>query len=189
MIHEFATNGVLNLNRSTLCGHSFGAIIAGHIGSLLNGRAGQAIGLDPTSKLISFQITFKGMTKSSAQYVQIIHTDFIMGDIRELGTADFYVNGGIRQPKCGLDFGEHCSHLSAIDYYVESILMNDFIAKKCSNYLMYIWGLCESNTISCMGGYHLDTKARGKYYVETNLKPPYGKGECSVEETVTKMSL
>lgn len=187
MIQQFATNGALNLSRTTLCGHSFGAIVAGHIGYLLNGRASQAIGLDPTSGLISVQLTFKGMTRASAKYVQIIHTDWFTGDFRALGTADYYVNGGMKQPRCGIGFGKGCSHLLAIDYFVESLLYNDFTATRCGSYWLYEMGLCANNNVSCMGGYYLDTKARGTYYVDTNLDEPYGKGKCINQSTTTKI--
>lgn len=42
---------------------------------------------------------FEPISRSDAKYVQVIHTNAgILGMQYQVGTADFYPNGGIRQP-------------------------------------------------------------------------------------------
>lgn len=50
---------------------------------------------------------------------KIIYANYFKGKMERCGHADFYFNGGVAQPGCGVDVG--CSHHRAADYFAESI--------------------------------------------------------------------
>ncbi|XP_028129788.1 endothelial lipase-like [Diabrotica virgifera virgifera] len=176
LMEKFAKTGGLDLNRTTLCGHSLGGHVAGIAGTHLGGRLYQVVGLDPTSILLTAFQSFNPISKSSGQFVQIIHTNALFyGNFVATGHADYYINGGwVQIPECGLNDVEACSHLISIDYYAESLVTGNFIANKCGVNLLIFHGFCHK--ASYMGEYQLDRKARGSYYLDTNAKPPYAKG-------------
>lgn len=65
-------------------------------------------GLDPALPFFSTpQLSWK-LDSTDAHYVDIIHTDAgYLGKAEALGHADFYVNGGSKQPICK---GEECKN-------------------------------------------------------------------------------
>ncbi|XP_072380527.1 uncharacterized protein [Diabrotica undecimpunctata] len=176
LMEKFANTGKLDFNRTTLCGHSLGAHVAGVAGNYLGGRLYQVVGLDPTSILFTPLITSNRIAKSSGQFVEIVHTNgLVSGYILPSGHADYYVNGGWLQiPSCGIDLIGGCSHLIAIDYYAESLLTGNFKANNCLVNILFFRGFCKE--ASYMGEYHLDRRARGSYFLDTNAKSPFAKG-------------
>lgn len=70
--------------------------------------------------------------------------------------ADYYPNGGNNQNGCNGNGG--CSHGRSIDYYVESINSNKFVAKQCASYSAFTSGQCKSHASSVMGTLSLDNK-------------------------------
>lgn len=48
-----------------------------------------------------------------------------------IGHTDFYPNGGVNMPGCGVDF--RCSHNRAYMYIADSIDHQRFMADKCNN--------------------------------------------------------
>lgn len=42
-----------------------------------------------------------------------------------IGTASFYVNGGLWQPQCGYEFSGICSHRYAYHYFAQSIISRE----------------------------------------------------------------
>ncbi|XP_028129787.1 endothelial lipase-like [Diabrotica virgifera virgifera] len=175
-MEKFSMTGLLDFNRTTLCGHSLGAHVAGVAGTDLGGRLYQVVGLDPTSILFSPLISSNRIAKSSGQFVEIIHTNGLgSGYILPSGHADYYVNGGWMQiPSCGIELFGTCSHLIAIDYYVESLLTGNFMTKNCLVNILFIGLFCKE--VSYMGEYNLDRRARGSYFLDTNAKSPFAKG-------------
>jgi len=57
--------------------------------------------LDPAKPLYDSKGPGKRVDKSDADLVQVIHTS-ILGLEKSIGDADFYPNGGKKQPGCGL---------------------------------------------------------------------------------------
>ncbi|RWS29613.1 pancreatic lipase-related protein 2-like protein [Leptotrombidium deliense] len=89
-----------------LIGFSLGAHISGFVGKRLKGkyRLNRITGLDPASPLFEGTPSSR-IDKGDADFVEIIHTysgSFISGFsiLDAIGTVDFYVNGGQRQPGC-----------------------------------------------------------------------------------------
>jgi len=66
-------------------------------------------GLDPAGPLFENRDWMAGLNPSSADLVDVIHTNGVAGVVLNLGTmkilghVDFYPNGGGRQPECLLD--------------------------------------------------------------------------------------
>lgn len=121
-------------------GHSLGAHILGNIEKFGNVKLDRISGLDPTgpcfedqSSDVRFNFGSWGLTDSSADFVDIIHTDGLaFGTSLPKGHLDFYAGdpsdgersvGGGLQPTCeGECFSkEACCHLKAIEYYSRSI--------------------------------------------------------------------
>eukprot|EP00105_Crassostrea_gigas_P024960 XP_011445387.1 PREDICTED: inactive pancreatic lipase-related protein 1-like [Crassostrea gigas] len=169
-----------------LIGQGLGAHAAAEAGKLAKGKINRITGLDPASPL--FEDTEFGISKESAKFVDIIHTDarpFGYGMKKPCGHLDVYVNGGRRQPGCTYNpkkpvrihdlkratFGKACGHLKAVAYYVESARDNcklracectwkKFLASKCSRDKCVYWG------------YDL-TEDSGTYYGVTATAFPY----------------
>ena len=66
-------------------------------------------GLDPAGPLFEGKDWNCGLNPNSASYVDVMHTNgetnivMHLGTMKILGHADFYPNGGGRQPQCTLD--------------------------------------------------------------------------------------
>lgn len=157
------------LARTSLIGHSLGAHVAGFTGKNLDcGRLNTIIGLDPAGPYFNEVAPEFRLTNTDADYVEVIHTNGgSMGIMKPIGDADFYVNGGMSQPKSYLDmiYGLG-SHLRAIDYFVESL--NSDV------------GLLGRRTVdghrAKMGGEpsNYGKGVSGVYHLTTNSTPPYG---------------
>eukprot|EP00105_Crassostrea_gigas_P024959 XP_011445385.1 PREDICTED: pancreatic triacylglycerol lipase [Crassostrea gigas] len=170
-----------------LIGQGLGAHAAAEAGKLAKGKINRITGLDPASPL--FEDTDFAISKESAKFVDIIHTDarpFGYGMKKPCGHLDVYVNGGRRQPGCTYNpkkpvrihalkratFSKACGHLKAVAYYVETARDNcklrackctwkKFLASKCSRDKCVYWGY--------------DTKegSAGTYYGVTATAFPY----------------
>ncbi|KAJ8983362.1 hypothetical protein NQ317_009275 [Molorchus minor] len=149
----------MDLSRVYFVGHSLGAHISGNAGAALGGKVGNIVGLDPAGPLPYTPMAVLGFRQS-------------------LGHADYFPNGGSSQPGCILDIAGTCAHARSYIYYAESILSeNNFKATPCSSYLRYKLNWCGSNTnpLSQMAGYSIDTRASGDYYLDANSNSPYAK--------------
>lgn len=90
-------------------GHSLGAHVCGHAGMLT--RVDRITGLDPAGPWFENEDRSIGLNPEAASYVDVIHTHglahmtavFNLGTLKPMGHADFYPNGGDRQPGCYLD--------------------------------------------------------------------------------------
>ncbi|ESO12297.1 hypothetical protein HELRODRAFT_63631, partial [Helobdella robusta] len=103
-------------------GHSLGSHVCGHLGMRLKIR--RVTGLDPAGPYFEgvSNVTV-GVNPSSADFVDIIHTDNILGTARSLGHLDFYPNGGKQQAGC----------LSEWVYFIGSIALIHW----CSSLFFY----------------------------------------------------
>ncbi|XP_023312445.1 pancreatic triacylglycerol lipase-like, partial [Anoplophora glabripennis] len=130
--------------------------------------------------------TSKRLTKSDADYVDVIHTDSgIFGFPLSIGHADFFPNGGrALQPGCQPSYLVRqrlvnqvlaCSHVRAWRLYAESVRREKaFPATKCS-----LWRgpnkQCDFSTDAYMGYANAkNRKGRGTYHLITHESKPFG---------------
>lgn len=186
------------LDRTELIGHSLGAHVMGHAGKYIaeisEKKLWRIVALDASGPLYELNDDSNSLAYSDAQNVIAIHTDGgVFGMLRPLGTIDFYVNGGTAlQPGCendlipeGLSVGDIftaaydtllCSHGRSIEYFIEGVNSDKFIASRCPFYFLYIIGLCHCSPKIIMGENTPDN-AEGIYHLMTNRASPYAKGE------------
>lgn len=150
-------------------GHSLGAHIAGFAGkNVKKGKIGTIIGLDPAAPFFNPKSPKMRLNRHDAKYVEIIHTNGqCYGMNAAIGTADFFVNGGNKQPGCWFDV---CHHGRAFEYFAESIgRKNRFNAHKCSN---------KQSQGVLMGGEpgNLNKNVKGKLCLNTDDEEPFGLG-------------
>ncbi|CAL4158439.1 unnamed protein product, partial [Meganyctiphanes norvegica] len=91
-------------------GHSLGAHISGFAGKFLNGTLARITGLDPAGLMYHSTNETQRLDKSDAHFVDVIHTHGCTVIINQwtdcygidenIGDADFWPNGGQRQPAC-----------------------------------------------------------------------------------------
>lgn len=71
-----------------------------------------------------------------------------------------------------------CSHQRCADYFMESIRTHvGFYGRECKSYLHYIFGMCQKELSNTLAGAHCETSTRGLYFVRTNSKYPYARGQ------------
>lgn len=172
-----------------LIGHSLGAHIAGIAGKHIKGRLNTIHGLDPAGP---FFFTFQPKERldvTDASYVEVIHTSY-SGFQKEIGYADFYVNGGKVQPGCNVLM--NCSHMRSIAYWEESI-NSDLgfygVPLHDSSIVDDSYDIVR-DTVKMGGEPSNQGKARGSYKLETNDKSPFAKGpvEYKIKEDSEKIS-
>lgn len=60
--------------------------------------------------------------------------------------TNFYVNGGLWQPQCGMDFTGLCSHQMAYYYFTQSIISSELIVGHYCESMEHIKnGTCSPN--------------------------------------------
>ncbi|XP_026480171.1 uncharacterized protein LOC113386617 [Ctenocephalides felis] len=167
-----------------LIGFSLGAHAAAYAANYLKKLTGalqkRITGLDPALPFFSTpQLSWK-LDSTDAHYVDIIHTDAgYLGKAEALGHADFYVNGGSKQPICKGEEYEHlCSHNAAPAYFAESIISKvGFYGSKCSSYIEHIlrWCPADNKDTREIMGEPSKPGTVGVFYVQTNEKQPFAK--------------
>jgi len=160
--HCLAALNNLGSSNFHLAGHSLGAHLVGKAGRVYKEITGQSIqrisGLDPAGPrfvdgpIMSAipELHENRLNTESASYVDVIHTCASLtpaavwisprlGDLHQLGHADFYPGGGSAQNGCEL-FGPDalpagiCSHKRAPYYFLHSILEPTlFPSRECSD--------------------------------------------------------
>lgn len=89
-----------------IIGFSLGAQVAGAAGMIYHKKSGSKFGritgLDPAGPGFDPQPNADNkLDKDDAEFVDVIHTcSGKLGITEAVGTADFYVNGGSKQPEC-----------------------------------------------------------------------------------------
>ncbi|KNC33420.1 hypothetical protein FF38_09862 [Lucilia cuprina] len=176
------------LQKIHLIGFSLGAEVSGFIGKQLQEWGiylPRITGLDPALPLFEDGSSNRRLSPKDAQFVDIIHTDGgILGNPEAMGHADFYPNGGhALQPGCarqeiannrwlGIIIG--CSHQRAWEYFIESIRRPyAFPANRCEPSKLF--GTCRDGNGKAFMGMGADKRLRGKFFLDTNDEPPYGK--------------
>ena len=131
-----------------LAGFSMGAQIVGGVGSRMKERPAVIVGLDPAGPLFYVNEPEDCLDPTDGTYVHVIHTNGgRLGLFSALGHADYYPNGGKKQPGCGFNPTGMCSHSRAYQYWKESMATGNFCAVE----------MC-GGTSSYMGGYPINTK-------------------------------
>lgn len=194
-----ATNNTIGPNNITLIGFSMGAQVMGfagrHFKNYTNTTLWRIAGLDPAGWL--YENSRATLTKSDAQYVDVIHTNagsiknFRIGLNQSVLHVDFYPNGGTVQTGCKdkphliptnyLDVIT-CSHYKATELFIESLSNRNcsFIAYGCANWEQFRNGSCEKhvlpNQTGLLGFYSYKAQGRGNQFLYTNAKSPYCRG-------------
>ncbi|XP_018329456.1 pancreatic lipase-related protein 2 [Agrilus planipennis] len=156
---------------TTCIGHSLGAHICGMISNHLTIRQHRIIGLDPARPLIDrFARKEFRLTPDDADQVQVIHTNAgFLGEINQVGTVDFCVNGGAIQPGCHghMIRISRCSHFQSVCYLVQTVTnASTFVGQPCSS-------KCPRNNVFPIRngkpipmGEHTPKEARGMHCVK-----------------------
>ncbi|XP_063830262.1 pancreatic lipase-related protein 2-like [Ostrinia nubilalis] len=151
-----------------LIGHSLGAHVAANAGKELEGRVARITGLDPAGPL--WGPNPYRLKPSDAVYVEAIHTDRgTFGTSENVADADFYPNGGSKQPGC---FTALCDHSRSYELFAASINNGNLVGKKCS-------GLTQMKLNSCrgielpLGNDELQKTGSGIYRLNTGRSYPY----------------
>ena len=155
-------------------------------------------GLDPAGPLFGKNASER-LDKNDAEFVDIIHTDKILGLDLPIGHADFYPNGGESQPSCSNKTinktnsihkkrnlmnaieSVKCSHAKSVEFFIQSINSNcKFFSISCSSYQNYLnsYCICKSNINYCFNlmGYYAKKSFKNeneKYFLKTSNKRPY----------------
>lgn len=140
------------------------------------GRINTIIGLDPANPLFTIRNPHERLDSTDAEYVEVIHTNSgITGIGFPIGHADFFPNGGARQPGCITNF---CHHDRAPLFFVESINSNNFFARRCDS--LNDFGRCAGAVVT-MGGEpsNAQLRIRGIYHLRTNRRAPFAQGRQS----------
>ncbi|KAM7341893.1 inactive pancreatic lipase-related protein 1 isoform 2-T2 [Cochliomyia hominivorax] len=180
-----------------LIGFSLGAEVAGFVGKQLQEWGiflPRITGLDPALPLFEDGSSNRRLSPKDAQFVDIIHTDGgILGNPEAMGHADFYPNGGhALQPGCARQEIANnrwlgilsCSHQRAWEYFIESIRRPyAFPANRCEPSKLF--GTCRDGNGKAFMGMGADKRLRGKFFLDTNDEPPYGRNTLGAAATTT----
>lgn len=182
MVDFLKTNAQLNLDTLHLVGHSLGAHICGLTGKLLKDYIlNTIIGLDPAGPLFYEEHPDERLSVDDAEYVEVIHTNSGFYGMRApIGDADYYINGGEKQPGCGFDFLKICSHSRSFELFAESINSPDgFWSVPCNLEELNSQNCSRSGVTGVMGDITMDKKYQiiGIYKLLTRGNPPFAMGK------------
>lgn len=179
VIDRLGALDLIDIDELSVIGHSLGAHISGLAGkNVTSGRIGTIIGMDPAGPLFSIENVNGRLDRSDASYVEIIHTNSGgSGFSNPIGHADFYPNGGTRQPGCGADAS--CSHSRSHGIFAESITTPiGFWSRQCADLEEIRNNICtDVGPMVPMGGEPSNRgRAEGLYYLETGEETPFALG-------------
>lgn len=176
---DFLEEQGIDLETTTLSGHSLGAHVMGLAGYYAKNKVNYIVGLDPALPLFSLAGVGSRISSEDAKQVEIIHTNAgNLGYLIPIGKADFYPNGGKKQLGCAVDLAGACSHSRSYEFFAESILSDvGFYGMNCKNYSSYEQGTCAGDVV-LMGGAKIDLPNTGTYYLDTASDYPYAKGKA-----------
>uniref|UniRef100_A0A182LWR9 Lipase domain-containing protein n=1 Tax=Anopheles culicifacies TaxID=139723 RepID=A0A182LWR9_9DIPT len=163
-----------DINQIGIIGHSLGAHIAGIAGKKVrSGKIAYIVGLDPASPLFRLKKPDERLSSDDAQYVEIIHTNGkALGFFSNIGQADYYPNGGVRQPGCGISLT--CSHSRAVDFFKESLKAGNYYARRCNDLTTLGPSCAMDRDRTVLGGLvWKSSKPAGVYYIATASNEPF----------------
>lgn len=193
----------LTTDQIHVIGHSLGAHAAGFVGKTLNGTLPRITGLDPAGLSFHQADSADRLDRTDAGFVDVIHThgcstllkmwDDCFGIDENLGDADFWPNGGERQPACqeggdgasSVKDGSSCDHGMAYVLYTESIKYQPssthFLARQCASWKYYNNKTCPCGHPVQYMGFNADPRVSGVFYLNTSRTAPYGllDSDCS----------
>ncbi|XP_047992280.1 pancreatic triacylglycerol lipase-like [Leguminivora glycinivorella] len=176
-----------NVKQLYLLGFSLGAHVMGYAGKKAKGygySVGRISGLDPARAL--FENTQNGLDSSSADHVDVIHTDPGGYGINcSLGTIDFWVNyKGKHSTQPGCPNGTYpmfssedlCSHDRCWKLFIESLQSpTAFPSAFSPDYYTWATNPASSTRTEYMG-YSVNLSATGNYFLTTGPTSPYSLG-------------
>ncbi|XP_016990223.2 phospholipase A1-like [Drosophila rhopaloa] len=178
----------LDLADLVLVGHSMGAHVAGFCGKELQKisrgemRLGNIVALEAALPLYRYANPHARLSNTDADYVMAIHSNGLRkGFLAPLGHADFYANGGQKQPGCGVDLSGHCAHARVVYLYAEAVQQRTSFAPfgHCPRYadLLVSLGRCQELTgdLVQLGDPLEVSQVKGIFTFETNPWSPYGR--------------
>uniref|UniRef100_A0A182IY07 Lipase domain-containing protein n=1 Tax=Anopheles atroparvus TaxID=41427 RepID=A0A182IY07_ANOAO len=179
LVDDLVTKLGQDINRLGIIGHSLGAHIAGIAAKRVrSGKIRYIVGLDPASPLFRLKKPDERLSVDDAQYVEIIHTNGkALGFYSNIGMADFYPNGGVRQPGCG--FSLTCSHARSVDFFKESLKIRNYYAGRCDD-LTNLGPNCATGRTALGGLIWRSSKPSGVYYVSTASSEPFLRNSSSL---------
>ncbi|XP_075980166.1 pancreatic lipase-related protein 2 [Anticarsia gemmatalis] len=168
-------------------GFSLGAEAAGFAGKRLRSQGlvlGRITGLDPAYPGYGLANSDGHLSRGDAAFVDVLHTNPILGFPTAIGDVDFYANpGSFVQPGCWIDqlivnrefrYIYGCSHVRAWRLYSESLTNPaGFPATRCRDWTSAT-SRCSFQTDGYMGIGAAPPMA-GKMYFLTNTKPPFAR--------------
>ncbi|RVE44814.1 hypothetical protein evm_010527 [Chilo suppressalis] len=186
-------------------GHSLGAHICSYASQHLGGVA-RITGLDPAQPCFNAADKDERLDQTHADFVDVIHTNGRLlqkvgfGLPEPTGHADFYPNGGMKQPGCHnktksswssyIPFADKlqraiCDHGRAYVLFTESLISNNNCSFRAHRWNLTYEGVNSSLVAACdrrgscaeMGinavGRDGIMRASGQYFVLTTEQPPY----------------
>lgn len=206
MINTLADHLEANPESFHIIGHSLGTHVAGYAGERIKGL-GRITGLDPAGPYFTGTPPEVHLDKSDANFVDVIHTDSStilvkgLGTVDSIGHADFFPNGGDRQPGCsntmpalmsflskGIAEGWRrimaCDHQRAVDFFLSSISNPDcdMIGLDCPDWDTFTNGRCgdcevDDSRCALMGmeadKYFRRSHKQRRYYLRTTGNHPF----------------
>lgn len=119
------------------------------------------------------------LNSDSGDYVECVHTGYMLGIRAPICQADFFMNKGSHQPGCANFFGIDvvtCSHYRAVFYFIEALKnQKAFYGIKCSDLNQVLSGSCIGDVGEFMGNSQND-KIEGIFSVTTAGQSPFGLG-------------
>ncbi|KAI5643376.1 lipase domain-containing protein [Phthorimaea operculella] len=184
----------LNMTQIHLVGHSLGAHLMANAGRRAreNGFVVPRItGLDPARALFEGSLTLQsGLDRTCAKFVDIIHSDpGGYGTSKPSGTVDIwpnYAGSGTAQPGCPegsfemFSAEDLCSHDRSWRYFVEALSSpTAFTAVGAIDYDSWLAKNVLTNNTIYLGDL-TSTRARGSYFLSTEGRSPFGKGDAGI---------
>ncbi|XP_063825823.1 pancreatic lipase-related protein 2-like [Ostrinia nubilalis] len=158
-----------NFNNVHLVGFSLGAHAVGNAGRQTGGRPSRVTGLDPAG--YRWHNNANRLQPNAGRYVEAIHTEgAVLGINDPSGHADFYPNGGRRQPGCGGDI--NCSHGRAYQFFASSVRQNRFVGRRCVNIWEAQLATCNGAALN-MGNALINKSGTGLYSLITGSTWPF----------------
>ncbi|XP_060666568.1 phospholipase A1-like [Drosophila nasuta] len=187
LINNLVKQRLVQHDQIHIIGFSLGAHVAGQTANHVQRKLTRITGLDPAKPFINGN-SYKRLDISDADFVDVIHTDRILGLGEPVGHVDFYPNYGSHQPGCRKEnplTPQVCNHDRAPRYYGESINSTlGFWGSRCTR-KEYVKRRCPKNSPQVLMGYHASKKLEGSFFPVTDSKAPFALGKNKQADSTT----